>query len=267
MNSNISANNIISTSSPGNNFFNGTITGTPRSPLTNQNWGVDFDYLVSNISPPNNSSSTNMYFSSSGDFYLPGVLVFSIEINPVLLPVQLVANTITCFNGKPDLTWITSSEVNNKEFELWSGKLPMELAKASSVSGKGTYSGTSVYNWKDENYMSGIKMYYRLSQVDFNGQKTELALHEVQCFKSRVEMEIYPVPFQNEINIVIPESENGVLCRLFRTDGALVNEQFIQNSSKHFVFRLKENITPDQYYVLEITGKDYPRYRIVKAGR
>lgn len=267
MNSNISANNIISTTSPGNNFFNGTITGTPRSPLTNQNWGVDFDYLVSNINPPNNSGSTNMYFSSNGDFYLPGALVFSIEINPVLLPVQLTSNSVSCINGKPELAWITSSEINNREFEIWAGNSTKEFSKLASIPGKGTYSGTSIYKWIDESYYSNLKTFYRIAQVDFNGEKTELTMHEVQCYKTDSGIAVYPVPFGQEVNIILPEEEDGVLCRLFRTDGALVSEQFIQSKSKHMVFQFQETIIPDQYYLIEVSGRGYPRYRLVKSGR
>lgn len=267
MNTNNAANNIISTASPGNNFFNGSITGTPRSPLTNQNWGVDFDYMVSNINPPNNSSSTNMYFSSSGDFYLPGALIFSIEINPVLLPVQLTSASSACRDGKPELTWVTSSEINNREFEIWYSSTNKDFNKLASVEGKGTYSGTSIYRWIDESYNSGSKAIYKIVQTDFNGLSTNLSLQEVECFNSKKTVEVYPVPFTDVINIILPEEEDEVVCRLFRTDGALISEQLMQGKSNRFVFRIHENIIPDQYYLLEISGRNYPRYRLIKSGR
>ncbi len=267
MNSNIAANNIISTSSPGNNFFNGSITGTPRSPLTNQNWGVDFDYMVSNINPPNNSSSTNLYFSSSGDFYLPGALIFSIEINPVLLPVQLTSASSSCRDGKPEIIWVTSSEINNREFEIWSSSTNKDFNKLATVAGKGTYSGTSIYRWIDESYFSGSKAFYKIVQTDFNGIRTNLSLQEVECFNSKKAPEVYPVPFTDVINIILPAEEDEVLCRLFRTDGALISEQLIQSKSNRFVFRIHDNIIPDQYYLLEISGRNYPRYRLIKSGR
>lgn len=266
MNANIAANNIISTSSPGNNFLNGTITGTPRSPLTNQNWGVDFDYLVSNINPPNNSTSTNMYFNSNGDFYLPGALVFSIEINPVLLPVQLSSNSISCVKGKPSLEWITLSEVNNRAFEIWSGKSLKEFTKLATLPGRGTFSGITVYNWSDESYVAGVKTFYKIVQLDYNGDRRDLSLLETQCNNTLAgKIEIYPVPFSTEINIRFPEEEDGVLCRLFRIDGSMVFEQFYPNKGKHFVFRLQETIIPDQYYLIEVSGRDYPKYRIIKS--
>lgn len=266
MNSNISTNNIISTASPGNNFFNGTITGTPRSPLTSQNWGVDFDYLLSNINPPNNSSSTNMFFSSNGDFYLPGALVFSIEINPVLLPVQLTSNAGTCKNGKPEISWITSSEINNREFEIWSGNSHKELLKIATIPGQGTYSGTSFYKWYDETYLPGSKSLYKITQVDFNGDHRDLVWMEMQCFKTNSGIEVYPVPFNQELNILLPEEQEGVLCRLFRMDGALVFEQFIRNKCKQILIRLPDVIIPDQSFLLEISGKEHPWYRLIKSG-
>jgi hypothetical protein len=91
LNVNDDAHNISDANNPATNFFNGTITNAPRNPNTTQNWGVDFDYITSNISLPLNSTSTNIYFNTSGDFYLPGAVVFSVELNPVFLPVELLS--------------------------------------------------------------------------------------------------------------------------------------------------------------------------------
>lgn len=266
MNSNIAANNIISSSSPGNNFFNGTLTGTPRSPQTNQNWGVDFDYLVSNINPPNNSTSTNMYFNSNGDFYLPGALVFSIEINPVLLPVQLTSLKTGCLNNKPYLSWSTGSELNNKEFEIWAGYRPTELKKAAIVAGKGTNSQSSLYQWTDNNYENGKQKFYRLYQVDINGHRTEYPMLSEQCLNCNSDWKIYPVPFKNEINIELPEEANGVLCRVFRADGALVYEKYFAEQCRKTVLQIDNGILPDQYYLLEISDGKTMKYKLIKSA-
>lgn len=265
MNSNTSANNIISTSSPGNNFFNGTITGTPRSPLTNQNWGVDFDYLVSNINPPNNSTSTNMFFSSSGDFYLPGALVFSIEINPSLLPVQLASFHSFCMIGKPKLVWETASEMNNREFQIWSGISAKDMIKTATIPGKGTYSGHSVYEWMDNNYFTGSEIIYRLVQLDINGSSSILTTQKVQCFKTQVGIHVYPLPFKNVLYIQLNEPEEWVTCRLFRTDGALMAEQKFNKTGMQIAFPVNGDILKNQFYLLEVNIRNYRQNMMVKS--
>lgn len=266
MNTNSSANNIISSSSPGNNFFNGTITGTPRSPLTNQNWGVDFDYLVSNINPPNNSSSTNMYFSSSGDFYLPGALVFSIEINPILLPVQLISSQLTCTDGKPQWIWETASEINNLGFEIWRGFTPEEMIKTAFIKGEGTHSGSSFYKWVDINYQAGNELYYRLVQVDNNGISHHLTTQRVRCVRPLSSIQVFPIPAKDVLTVQLPESENGIVCKLYRMDGALIKEQKFSNNGMQFFFKIPSEILANQFYVLEILTAQGRQHLIVKTG-
>ncbi len=259
MNANTSANNITGSNSPGNNFFNGTISGTPRSPHTSQNWGVDFDYLVSNISPPNNSTSTDLFYNSSGDFLLPGVLVFSIEINPSLLPVQLTSYSLECLQGYPLLFWATSSEINNRLFEIWKGAEIGALKKAGSIPGKGTFSGHSTYSWRDENYKTG-PVFYQLRQIDYNGHYIDYQPLIANCDVKDVSVRVYPVPFRDVLNIHLPVDDDNPVCRLYDETGRLVIEQFYHFPKPRSKFEILAEVNVNKVYLLEIISSRGMRY-------
>jgi hypothetical protein len=268
MNANTSANNIIGSNSPGNNFFNGTITGTPRSPHTNQNWGVDFDYLNSNISPPNNSTATDLFYNSSGDLLLTGVLVFSIEINPSLLPVQLTSYSLECRQGRPVLLWATSSEINNRLFEIWKGTDTGALKKADSIPGKGTFSGHSIYSWTDENYKGGIPVFYQLRQIDYDGHYRIYQPLVANCQVEDVSVWVYPVPFRYVLNIYLPVDDDSPVFRLYDESGRLVKEQFYHFPEPRSSFEMFAEVNVNQVYLLEIiTSRGTRYYKKVKSDK
>lgn len=210
--------NILNTSNPGTNFFNGTITNTSRNPLTANNWGVDFDYLVSNISPPNGSTSTNMYFNSSGDFFLPGALIFTTEINPVLLPVTLVNQHLECNNGFPELHWSTQSEVNNRQFEIYQSFNQQDYFLTAVVAGAGTTSVKQNYVWKSSQKFSG-RVFFKLVQTDFNGQQQSYSPLSTVCSNQSSEPVVYPNPFTNYLRIQVGNDTDTAELTLLGAEG------------------------------------------------
>lgn len=86
----------------------------------------------------------------------------------IALPIELLDFTAEQFEDHVDLKWITSSEINNSHFIIERSidtKLIDEIAR---VEGAGNSNTIRTYSTIDLNPMEGIS-YYRLKQVDFNG--------------------------------------------------------------------------------------------------
>lgn len=90
-----------------------------------------------------------------------------VRIRP--FPVELVS-----FTGKASargiaLAWRTASEVNNSHFEVERSADGEAFEKINSVAGHGNSSATLDYSYTDASPLPG-QNYYRLKQVDFDGQ-------------------------------------------------------------------------------------------------
>lgn len=128
------------------------------------------------------------------------VMVFLAD--PSLIPVELNAFTSSVEGNDVKLNWSTSTEKNNKGFEIHR----QVHSPQSSVSnyerigfleGKGTTTQTSDYTFEDKNLTAG-KYSYRLKQIDFDGTFKYYDLNEIIEVNVPGKFELfqnYPNPF------------------------------------------------------------------------
>lgn len=101
--------------------------------------------------------------------YAPGIYASRILENGTL-PVRLVSFKGETQNGYSKLTWETSSETNNKGFEIERSTDGRSFAKIGYVEGHGTTSNENTsYRFLDSEPLHG-KNYYRLKQLDWDGK-------------------------------------------------------------------------------------------------
>jgi hypothetical protein len=95
---------------------------------------------------------------------------FAIAQGLTPLPVELL--NFEARNNQADVivNWTTSSEKNNKGFDLERSTDPSEsFEKMAWIEGHGSTTNINYYQYSDQNVKSGITYYYRLKQMDFNG--------------------------------------------------------------------------------------------------
>ena len=78
------------------------------------------------------------------------------------------------FTAKPGdnlikLAWATASEDNNDGFEVYRSTNQYDFEKIGWVDGNGNSNVINAYGYIDKNAKPGINYYYRLHQIDFNG--------------------------------------------------------------------------------------------------
>ncbi len=125
-------------------------------------------------------------------------------IDTTYTPVEISSFTAKTDDESVKLNWTTSTETNNKGFEVerFDEALKTEWEKIGYVEGYGTTTEPNSYSFTDENVTTGTYK-YRLKQIDFNGnykysQTTEVNLTAPEKFLLE---QNYPNPFNPETTI------------------------------------------------------------------
>lgn len=84
------------------------------------------------------------------------------------LPVELIAFNAVLMNQRVEIDWQTASEINNDFFEIQRSSDNVEYTVLGTVEGNGTTNEVQGYSFTDAFPLNGTS-YYRLRQVDFNG--------------------------------------------------------------------------------------------------
>ncbi|MFN6946036.1 MAG: glycosyl hydrolase family 8 [Cytophagaceae bacterium] len=111
------------------------------------------------------------------------------------LPVELIQFEAKSQGSIVLLSWITASEKNNSHFVVERSADGKEFEPLSRLTGNGTTSSLSEYNYTDNNPLGGTS-YYRLVQYDYDGTESHSPVRNVE--KGVVlKAEAWPNPFSN----------------------------------------------------------------------
>ena len=153
----------------------------------------------------NHWESTNLYGTNdavndrvvnivvpAADFYEDWILVD--QTNP--LPVTLSSLTAICEENKILIEWTTESEINNDYFILEKSFDAITFFELTTISGNGNSSVTNYYSYYDKQ-PSSTPAYYRLKQVDFDGEFAYSNIISSPVCNSIGNFNIYPNPAQD----------------------------------------------------------------------
>ncbi|MBS1594264.1 MAG: T9SS type A sorting domain-containing protein [Bacteroidetes bacterium] len=114
----------------------------------------------------NNVWEVCMNVSSWSGFY-----IHAQNVNNTPLPVTLLYLTADAIDNKYiDLDWATASEINNKGFAVERSTNGTDFTQIGWVDGHGNSNTQLSYSYSDRTVQPGTVYYYRLKQVDFDGQ-------------------------------------------------------------------------------------------------
>jgi hypothetical protein len=148
----------------------------------------------------------------------------------VILPVEYLSFKSNCNNGNTVLNWVTASEINNDYFVIeksYDGEFYEEIA---TKKGAGNTNTNIEYTFIDEN-LENETSYYRLKQVDFNGESSYSKIIVSNCDNNA--FNIYPNPTKNIININTEDftQENTIHIKISNTLGKIVLETKMTNGN------------------------------------
>lgn len=130
-------------------------------------------------------------------------------------------------NTSANITWVTENEVNNDHFEIERSFDQKSFSTIALVFGEeGNTSASRKYSFMDKakDLSSHKIVYYRLKQIDIDGQVTYSAVKLVR-FSSSTEtlVQVYPNPYMEKINVNFNSVQTGYAeLRMINAKGQVV---------------------------------------------
>ncbi len=224
------------TTSPFTQATSEPLGGTPQFEVLSDNWLANWTYYSGTFTAtsaftyvtigvfPSNAGLTSWSVQYPGNNW-PGAAYYYIddlvleEITP--LPIELLTFEAEKNDSGVELTWETATELDNDYFIV---ERSMDLDTwelIGQVDGAGSSSSNSDYKLLDPRPNEGFN-YYRLKQVDFNGNETISGIRPVEVRSSGLaDLEVYPNPVNDRLTIKNVQGHVSI----FDLTGHLVFEQ------------------------------------------
>jgi hypothetical protein len=192
------------------------------------------------------------------------------SMHEISMPVILYSFSCSTKDRDVTLKWITTSEINNKGFEIYR-KDYLENNNWELIGfakGEGNKNTPSNYNFTDKKLNAG-KYFYRLKQIDYNGNFEFFNLSGFVEIENPVKFSLaqnYPNPFNpsTKINFAIPQ--NGfVTLKVYDILGnevsTLINEY--KNAGYYEVEFNNNNLSTGTYFCKLKTNNEYAVKRML----
>jgi hypothetical protein len=221
----------------------------------------------------NGSSAGNLFVTRDAQTGFPSgansslfTIAGDVAINP--LPVELSAFNANCGTGSIMVNWTTASENNNSYFVLERTKDLITWEIVSTVSSLNGNSNT-VQNYAYEDHVFGGTFYYRLNQVDINGDVTTYPPITLTCNGGSADPSIVNT-YQNsdgQISVVLfAPSEVDYVLGLYNISGQKIQATKGMLGGGNTTIMLDAHLLRDAYYLVnvQIGDKNLSRKIFVK---
>lgn len=178
---------------------------------------------------------------------------FSDELEAVL-PVELVAFEASSVENGIELRWTTATEISNERFIIQRSQNGLEWDQIGEVSGSGNSNELIDYTFEDLNPFQGIN-YYRLIQVDFDGQQSVSEIVKASYNSSIPNFQVYQKGNELRVNSSDLISEISVID----LSGKILIQSFVNDFHAEIPIELKKEM---MYVVLIRTGQEIKTERI-----
>lgn len=171
--------------------------------------------------------------STAGSSTTSYLLIDNVQLYevPIVLPIELGEFKVNCSENASLLTWTTITERDNDYFILEKSCDGFNYEPIAKIEGAGNSTQILNYNYEDYNPCSSYS-YYRLSQTDFNGERTVFHTISSQCNKQDVV--VYPNPsnstfilknFNSQISDLIIYDATGKMVENFHDKILKINDE------------------------------------------
>ena len=230
---------------------NWTDAATIYFDLVDQNGLINIYWLY-------NNSFWGIYDDDNTTFWNIGHFKDALNIP---LPVELSSFTAKLLTSKVELNWTTESEVNNYGFDLERKVNDSKWSKIGFVEGNGNSNTPNSYSFIDNTLSGGSNFYYRLKQIDTDGdfEYSEIILVKIiqQYFslsqnfpnpfnpvasiqylipqKCRVNLKVYDILGNELTTLVNKEKESGIYTVTFEASSYANGIYFFKLQADSFV--------------------------------
>ena len=166
--------------------------------------------------------------------------------NSEALPVELINFGAVENREQVELSWTTASEVDNELFIIEHSDNGEDFREIGTIEGAGTSVSFQNYSFTHEQPSVGIN-YYRLQQIDFNGEFEYSNLVSINI-KYTGEIQVYPNPTRGEVNFKMSSGLNPTF-EVYNQSGNLIQaEKNIGDINSFSLYGL-----PAGFYIFKFT--------------
>jgi hypothetical protein len=171
------------------------------------------------------------------------------------LPIELLSFAGYCQGKEVTLNWSTASEFNNDYFLIEKSRDGVNWNTIHTEQGAGTSFQKINYVFVEENQKE-MESYYRLSQVDIDGNQEQFAPIFVGCYENGSFIKTYPNPSDASFQVLVNnESLVGkATIKIVDTRGTVVSVKEVSIEEGVNVFYLNEDMAPGIYYISVTNG-------------
>jgi hypothetical protein len=183
------------------------------------------------------------------------------------LPIVLLSFDGKIENGFAELTWHTASEINNSHFYIERSNNGHEFYKIGRLEGALNSITTLTYNFLDPIKISK-SAYYKLVQVDVDGQETSYGPIALNGIESTKELVVYPNPSYNNITVVPNFDQQHFEVKLINPYGSVLIHNHYTNSEDQASLEIDLSLIRTGLYYLSvgnnIIGYEYRVIEVLK---
>ena len=140
----------------------------------------------------------------------------------MVLPVTMVSFDVKKENNNVLTEWETIAERNNCFFNIERSADNQQFSTIGKINSSGNTNNLKRYRFVDRQPLSGVS-YYRLKQVDMNGNFSYSAIKRIEFNNTEATNHIYPAIASNTINVQL-KNDVGITCYVINSAGAIVQQ-------------------------------------------
>ena len=187
-----------------------------------------------------------------------------IDGSDVALPLDFIRFVGDFEDDEVILTWVTDNEIDNDRFEIERSFDGRSFEVIGTETPLNNLNVENTYEFVDRQPQFGAN-YYRIRQVDFDGQSTTTEIIVVFADAERFEFTIFPNPVQDKLKIKANFSTPEMLVNIVNLSGKTVYQQILdQDVSVEEASIDVSNFPAGIYYVLLKSGEISHQFKLLK---
>jgi hypothetical protein len=197
------------------------------------------------------SGFSNSYFI---EYSIPSFSeMIPMKSNNSALPVTLISLNANCDDNNVAIQWTTASEFNADKYIIERSKDGVMWQEKGTVLAAGTTNQTSNYSFTDADVRDASVMYYRLSQVDFDGSVAVYPPISSNC-EAKVGIVLFPNPGRDQLYVQFNHQKaEAIQIEIRNPIGAVIRTQnFSLSEGLNLLSVDIDNLESGQYFVVEV---------------
>lgn len=203
-----------------------------------------------------------------GNFYIDYIYTGTDNNNP--LPVKLLKFNARLVKNNVDLNWSTGEEINNKGFDIERSLNGKTFEKIAFVKGAGNSNLVNSYNLTDGNAFEKTNvstLFYRLKQLDFNGQFTYSNTVIVKKdIGNNEQVFVYPNPFKEQLNVDVTTLSKGeITLQIIDISGKIIETKMLEVLPGNNSILFDTHHLTNGIYMINIVGEGINKnFKLIK---